>query len=508
MFGRALRAGFRAAKLSRRITMRSSLPLTAEPAWRTAMTATDTLYYVGTSTPESAPALPSPHPTQFGQANGPPGDGFVGAGWDVMGGYSCGTRLDTVGGNYGTMVYGCGGHNRVQNQLLGFNLNQDDPTFSWWQLPTYKTTETGGAQMYYSPSEQSALLAGGRGSAAVMTNSTGAGEDSASVTGWDRAFPVAYNGWIFPRKITTGQMGDNAPHGFRYKTTAFIPASVTGGAPLFMMSVSTQGPFTSGYVPQPGVSLTDWVDASAITSGVRRWPYYFRNCVTGAWTEHQWQPAGALRGSGFSSTPIGVFPDNKRVYVMGGVTGSSYWYLDFSAGYAGHTLVVPNVNVSQSVAPYSSLCFSVGDLLGRHFAVGLAQTSNPEGKLTVIDFDAGTSYYIDLAAQGFAGDPQDEFANITYDAANARVLYLQRNSGTNRIEYWSITVPATLNNSAGWVCSAKRTPALADAGMSSTHFGGSDRLANMYGKSDYLPDLGVCLVPFYRHRMLAFRPSV
>lgn len=469
----------------------------ALPAWRTAMSAEDTLYYVGTSTPESAPAL-SGMPTQFGSA----GTGSFGAGWDVISGYASGANLADVGGPFGKMVYGVGGHTRVQNQILSIDLNADDPTYGWWHQPTWETADQNSADFYWSPTESAALQAGGRGSAAYINPAN----ETATAATWDRAFPVAFGDWIFPRKMTTGQMGSNVPHGFRYKTTAFIPSSVTGGDPLYLAMMGPQGPFGQGAIPD-GSNDGEWFVAGSLVSGQRKWPYYFRNCVTGDWTMHQWQPDITTRGN-YSGSPIGVFTDIKRVYVVGVINSTNaYFYFDFTLGYAGHTKSSP-VTSRKACSGFAGFAFSEGDALGRHFAVGLAYTATPETKIVVYDFDTDTDLHVDLAADGFSVSPVDEYVNFTYDAANSRVLVLARNTTTYALEYWSIEVPAVLTNTAGWVCSAKRTPSLGDAGMSSTHFGGADRMAHLYGKSDFLPRLGVCLVPFNQNRMLAFRPSV
>lgn len=470
------------------------------PAWRQAMVAEDTLYYVGTNTPESAPQLLG-MPTQFGKGGGPPGDGFLGAGWDVISGYASGTMVSDDGGPFGKVVYGCGGHTRVQNQLLGFDINKDNPTFGWWHQPTWSTADVNGANFYWSPTESAALQAGPRGAAAFIDPDN----EPATAATWDRQFPVAFGNWIFPRKMTTGQMGNNVTHGVRYKTTGYIPASMTRGDPLYLAVMGAQGPFGLSY-KAAGTTDADWFDSSVLVSGARRWPYYFRNARTDTWALHQWQPAGTLRGTSYSGTPVCVFTDIKRAYVLAAVTGSSYWYLDFTLGYVGHTVVNPGAASYPAMSGYCGVAWSEGDRLGRHFAVGLARTMTDETKLVVIDFDAGTSFYVDLAAYGFAAWPEEEFQNMTYDATRGRVLFLRRGSN-NRLEYWSITVPAVLTNVAGWVCSAKRTPALADAGMASTHFGGNDRMAHLYGKSDFIPRLGVCLVPFTQQPMLAFVPS-
>jgi hypothetical protein len=475
----------------------AALPPLYIPAWRTAMTETDRLYYVGTSVPYDAPALPG-MPQSFGSSGTAP-DSF-GAGWDVISGYSSGTWLESESGAYGMMVYSTGGHTRLQNQILGFNLSLDDPTFTWWQQPTWVTSDTAGTDLYYSPSEAAALEAGPRGTAARIRLDT---NETADAGAWDGDFPVAGGDWIFPRKMTTGQMGNNVPHGLRYSCAQFIPASLTGGAPIYMGIPGPQGPFAQAYKPAT-ITDSEWMDASVLVSDARRWPYYFKNCTTGAWTLNQWLPT-QLGVGGFGGPKIGVFTDLKRVYICGagsGLNSPGWCYLDFTGGAAGHTVSAWSGGML-GIGRYVSGAWSEGDVLGRHFAVFASDQNNDS--LVVYDFDAGTSFAIDLGSQGYSHDPNDEWQGMSYDAENSRVLIVRRNTTTWAPYYWSITVPATLTNAAGWVAD-ERTLTLDDAGISSTHFS-SPAMSNLYGKSRYLPPLGVCLVPFNQQRMLAFRPS-
>ena len=468
----------------------------AFPAWRAAMSAADTLYYVGTSTPENAPALPG-MPTQFGAS----GAGNFGAGWDVMSGYSSGTLIESLGGAFGSMVYGVGGHTRLQNQLLRFDLNQDDPTFSWWQQPTWVTSDTAGADLYYSPSEAAALVAGPRGTAARIRLDTNETADGAA---WDRQFPVAANGWIFPRKMVTGQMGNGVPHGHRYHSTTFVPSEVTGGDPLYLAILGPQGPFAQSYMPD-GVTDAEWFDASALLSGSRRWPYHFKNVRTGAWTVHQWQPPEASIG-GFGGPKLGLFRDLRRVYFVGagtrgGAGSSGFYHWQFTD--SGHT-VSSWTGGQLGVGRYASGAWSDGDPLGRHFAI--FPSDQFDGRLVVYNFDAGTSFYVNLAPQGYSHDPNDEQVGFSYDAANRRVFIVRRNNTTFDLGYWVVTVPNTLTDTAAYVATF-RTLALSDPAMESSHLSNSFQATYFYNKTRFHPGLGVILLPFAQVRQLAIIPS-
>ena len=312
------------ASYTRRISRIGSVDTGQPPAWRQAMVQTDRLYYVSTTAPGwTGDALNTPVPTHFGPNDQDTG---YGAGWDVMTGYSSGTLLEDIGGPWGTMVYGTGGHTRLQNQLLGLNLSPDAPSFSWWQQPQYQTAAVNGAELYYNPTEFAALPANRK----ILADE--------SVARWDGGFPVGYDGWIYPAKMTTGQMGNNCPHGFRYATTCFVPASVTGGDSLYFASLGPQGPFAQSWKPLDGAA-NDWVKPEALFSGslYRRSAFYFKNTRTGAWTEHKWQPD--IRLYGFTQQQCGVFRDLKRVYISGDEAGGTagWWHIDMSNGFANLT---------------------------------------------------------------------------------------------------------------------------------------------------------------------------
>lgn len=474
------------------------------PAWRMAMTSEDTLYQVGTNTPEDAPALTgptSPVATHMGNT----GAGFLGAGWDVMRGYSSGTWVGSLG-DYGSMIYGTGGHKIISNQLLRLNLSENTPTWSWWQDPIYVTSDTASADLYYSPSEQATLVAGVRGLAAQFDVDSGDGlsETAASVARWDGAFPVAFDGWIFPRKMTTGQMGNGVPHGYRYQNQAYLPASVTGGAPMYWMALSSQGPFSQNYSPQ-GVSDTAWCDASVLSGGSRvKFPYYVKNCTTGAWTEHQWQPDNLNNVTAFGGQRAGLFEDNKRLYVCSYQSGSPcFYYYDFTSGYAGHTVSAVTSGLAE-FEKYTGGAFFVSDD-GKHCCVSSRRGVGNEAHLTVYNFDAGTSFTVDLSASTLDIPRDTEFACFTWDSTNSRVLAIRMNPSTYAIEYWAITPPATMGAS-GWSCSAKRTLAYSTGGLAA-QYEVANMYTEMYGKPQFIGALGVCIVTARQLPALAFIPT-
>jgi hypothetical protein len=116
---------------------------------------------------------------------------------------------------------------------------------------------------------------------------------------------------------------------------------------------------------------------------------------------------------------------------------------------------------------------------------------------------------VDLASFGFSYDTQDEKLGLSWDAANRRVLLVTQNRSSWRIEYWSISIPDVLTNATGWRA-VKRTLALDDPAMATTHFADGDinRIPGFYGKTRLHSRLGVILIPSGWYRTLGFVPGV
>ena len=536
------------------------------------MISQDTLYYVSSNGASEAPALTGA-PTHFGATEG--GSGAGTAGWDVMSGYSSGTLLADVGGPYGTMVYGTGGHTRLQNQLLGLDLNADNPTFSWYQQPTYKTSATGGAELYYDPVTAngfpitriipgqaiygtvgtsstptttqftpSALAPSSAGvdtllsrtlrfddnTATValrgisrLTTSNGSGalplitlasalpvapssgdtfqyatEDAGR---WDRGFPVAFDGWIYPAKKITGQMGDNVPHGFRYSSVGYVPSSMTGTDSMLFAGLGPQGPFAQSNYPYTTSTLDEWTDPSSLWtddySNLRaKGPYYFKNLRTNSWTEHKWKPNYAPYN--FPGLMVGVFTDTKRIYMVGTATapghgtGLGYWYLDMSSGFGSHTVgawTVPsgnNAGYDFAEGGYFSGAFTDKHPAGRH--IGFFPDINFADALLAIDFDSNTIVRLHLGSLGFTWPFYSEKIGMSYDPVGNRILMLLQDDTTHALSYYSIGLPADPMSATGYTVTSHNV---------NTSTGGmplSDT-AGFYGKTRIHPTLGCILAP-------------
>jgi hypothetical protein len=470
-----------------RTVSRITSDATRRPAWREAMTQMDCLYYV-TAVPAgwTGNTLNKPLPTHFGASDE---DVNWGAGWDVISGYSSGTLLEDVGGPWGTMVFGTGGHTRLQNQLLGMNLSQDVPGWSWWQQPMFKTSATRGAELYYNPSEFEALPP----NRIILPND--------SIANWDGRFPVGFDGWIYPDKMVTGQMGDNGPHGFRYSSTCFVPASVTGGDSLYFATLGPQGPFAQSWRPGDS-SNSAWLKPEALFDGDqgRRLPYYFRNTSTGAWSEHKWQPAYQIYG--FVQQQCAVFRDSRRIYVSGdrGNGTAGWWYIDMSNGMANHK-VSSRFEPAVPVAPNRAACGAWTDShpQGKHLAFW-PDLLNATG-LIVQDFDSNVQAALNIG-KGLNVPANEGQVGMSYDPANNRIIMLLQDREANELFYYSIGIPPDHLDASRYTVS-RRTLTLSDPVM-------ADQLTDatgFYGKTRLHPTLGVILVPFARSRMLGFAPS-
>jgi hypothetical protein len=457
------------------------------PAWRRAMAQKDRLYFVSAAAPGwTGGTLEKPLPTHFGPGEE---DTEYGAGWDVLSGYSSGTWLEDVGGPWGTMVYGTGGHTRFQNQLLGLNLSTDAPSFSWWQQPQFQTAAVSGAEVYYNPAEFDALPAQRK----IPTNE--------SLANWDKGFPAGFDGWIYPRKLTTGQMGHNCPHGFRYATTCFVPASVTGGDSLYFATLGPQGPFAQSFMPTGG-ALADWVQPDALFNGghSRRMPYYFKNTRTGAWSEHKWQPD--LNVYGFTGQQCGVFRDLRRIYISADEAGGTagWWYIDLSNGLAGMQRS-EWVRPSSNAAPNRYACgaWTDGHPSGRHM-VYFPDLLNTAG-LVLQDFDTNQQHRLNIG-KGLEIPTSSERIGMSYDAINHRILVLMVDAQSQSMYYYAIGIPADPLNAGAYTVS-RTTLEVDDPAMAAQ----LPNATTFTRKTHLLPRLGVILVPFGRHRMLSFVPG-
>jgi hypothetical protein len=462
------------------------------PAWRQAMTQFDTLYNVGTAIPSSAnPSIAFPGGiVPYGFSTN---DDY---GWDVMSGYSSGVLLEDVGGPFGTLVFGTGGHTRIQNQILSLGISDDSPAFGWFQQPYFETSAVNGAELYYNRTEFDAL-------AANRKTGNGGGTETAMTAAWLAAgggFPMGYEGWIFPRKLVYGQLGNNNPHGFRYMAPNYVPSAMTGtGSGAYLIVEAPQGPFAESWLPS-GASAADMVDPSARwPSGRRKWPVWCKDVYSGVWT----RLAGVYQPDylpyGFIRQHTALAADQKRIYVSVDVGNgtAALWYIDFTNGIAGAT-ISSLISPSTAVAPNRGTtgAFTAGHPDGRHLWYW-PDLLNPSG-LIVQDLDAGTQARLSIGQA--LNIPASDEPGMQYDAANNRIVILQ-NRGNGVLTYRSVALPSDPMNAGGYAVSAERSLA-ADASV-----GTPVAPSYFYGKTRLHSQLGVMFVPQDRGPMLAFRPA-
>jgi len=118
--------------------------------------------------------------------------------------------------------------------------------------------------------------------------------------------------------------------------------------------------------------------------------------------------------------------------------------------------------------------------------------------LIVQDLDSGTQTRLSVG-QGLNILSTDE-PGMQYDAANNRILILQRYDG-GVLKYRSVSIPSDPFIAAGYVVSAERTL------VANSSVAQPVAPSRFYSKARLHSQLGVIFVPQDRGRMLAFRPS-
>lgn len=452
------------------------------PAWVQAMTVSKRLYVVNGTHPGNTTGLllSSGFPTHFGDNV----TGSFGAGWDVMSGYSSGVHYADASA-FGRMEYRTGGHTRLQNQALGLDLNAGAPSYSWAEQPTYQTSDTAGANMYYDPG------------ASVQT----VGEDGAS---WNRVFPVKFDGWVYPRALTDGNMGNSVPHGMRYCTVCYVPAAASGSDPLLLAVLGPQGPFAVAYKPA-NVTDAEWFDPAWVHgSGRRKQGIYVKNLRTGAWSRVGLHPDLAGLG-GFAAIAVTHEPYTRKCWVSVDGTTALHYSIDFTGFENTGTVTVGSVvTPAGSHAPnrYCQGAFTAGSRHGHRLWVWPSLSSNTD--LVIQDVAAGTNSSVNLSSKGLWLPIGFEKVGTSFDPVNNRMLVIVPDGNppslTNGMALWEITIPASYTDVASYTVT--KTILSTDAAVPALT---GLTMAEFYGKTQYLPRLGVCLVPFHS-TMLGFRP--
>lgn len=461
----------------------------AFPTWRSDMASPDTLYYVSAGVPSSANA-----------AFAYPGQGTVALAYgfttnenyadDLIGNYASGTLLHDDGGAYGSMVFGVGGHTRIQTQILRCNLSEDAPTWDWFQQPTYELSDTNGADHYWNPAEVSGFA----------SNRKIAIDDNAS--GWDKGFPMGFaDGWVYQRKIKNGEVGNGVLHGYRFNCVAYVPPSVTGwGVGGFLANNhSPQGPFAQSFIASTGMALGDLVDAEALGTTVRLDKTAVCNVSTGEWTfVPDYGPDIAKYGEFIAPTVV-VSSRTKRAYVLFIKASQEYGFycVDMADGveaatYSAWTRLLGTDGDAYPNA-YSMAAFTEGFSRDLLYAVHGSTSTD----LVLMDLDAGT-------AQRLAIDNATAMPNagsLLYDRNRHRLLHVHYDSGASAFRVIKIGIPADVTDEDAYTVSTDTISV--DGSVSFTAPTNTD----WFGRISYHPGLDVVLIAQVNKRLLAFRPS-
>lgn len=465
-----------------------------QPAWRSAMTVGDRLYYVSASTIDSANAA-------FDWPN-------KGIGWSLANNFSTntnyardqctnycsGTILYDDLGPHGSMVFGTGGHTRVQTQLLRCRLSEDAPTWDWWQNAVYETSDTGNNDFYWNPTE----------AASFPANRTIALPEDYS--GWDGTFPMGWNGWVFPRKIKTGQTAANTIHGYRFNCVAYVPPSLTGTGRggLIATTHSPQGPFAQSWKPgsMPVASLLDG-EAIQTVSGTnyRRNVMCLRDVGDGLWRRVPgYAPYVPLYGEYVSPTVV-VSERTKRAYVLFAKAGGNYgyYYVNLASGITSATYSsfteLTYASGAGNPTEYAMSAFTDGFSRDLLYAVRNADKS----KLVVMDLDNGIEYPL---AINNTIDLMTPNGTLMYDSLRHRLLHVRWDSAAGTYRLWKITIPDDITNASAYGVTSSLLSVDASIGSLATPIE-TDR----FGRISFHKRLGCVLIATRDARMMGFVPA-
>lgn len=466
------------------------------PQWRLDMVATDTVYEIGDAPSVLAAKIVWPD----GVANPP---FFTGP--EITNphfSYGSSVYVPDVG-TYGTLLFFSTGEDTFHNQISGFGLSANTPTYDYWQQPSFVTSAeaaaTANADWYYSPTDAGDIET--NQPQRVIT------QDGLWDATWDDVFPVTINDWVLRRKPTNFTTGNNVAHWARYDSAVCIPASMTGTgySAILCNPRCFHGPFTSGgggWKP-PGISAAQW--STELWAGVRRKSFvHAQNTNTKAWSIIA-DPIPDVTGySGdIASTRACVDTVNKRVYYQDYDTGSvtrCVYYLDCSSGLASATFSAAILLTEYSSAGFSQASNSVlTDQSPAGQRLWFFKDGANDGGLLVIDLNAGT--FRRIAGVTNLDFTTDQLA-FSYIAASNEIVITSKSGGVPK--NWRFVVPADPTNAANY--SVTKTTLALDTGV--TVEAAHQDTWQFGERSKYIPELGViCLTQRYG-KILAYRPEV
>ncbi len=467
------------------------------PAWRRGLPV-NRLLGVGTNVPGVvAPTFSGTVPSHMGA--GSDTSPSVGAGWYLMGGFSSAVYFEDTG----DQVILSGGHQQLLTWMLGQNFKAAAPAFFVWDQPRYATAPGPGIQFYSSPSVAAALPSSRKIQSSPF-------EDS---SGWDRGFPVAYDDWVYEDKLGDGCVLLNTPHGGRYATTRAVPAAVTGGEPILLMTLGPQGPFALGAQPS-GVTLAEWFKPEFLTAGGTRrlWGIYGLKIYSKEWVKLCDRPD--VDSTGFYSLAASLDRYSKRVYVTcDTVSGQqAQFYVDFTNGLSDVRTSAITYTSIEGEAPHR---WTTGALLQGHPRRLLCwPASNRTSKLYWQNLEGGSDFVVDLAAQGLYLQTSGalsyyELIGMSYQRAKNRLIIVVPDGSppvypASAIAVWYIDLPPDLTNAAAYTVRKVVLPVDASCGTIDWSNSG---LTQFYGKCELIDELNWVPVPFLRNVSIGFVPD-
>lgn len=472
---------------------------TSVPAWRAAMTQTNTVYAIGepNSVLEGQPVWPhggSTPPALWGENEI---ETVINHGWT-------GVVHAEDASRYGKLINQSAGEFSLPNNVQAFDLTTG--TWEMWQQPLFALDQAGAeaidADCYYDPTEYAGLASTQKSDATHTWNPS--------------TYPLGANkvgsyGWIWYRKALTLSLGSGTSYVNRYNSSAWLPSSMTGlGAGVRVVNEDTLcGPGGGGRLTG-SANDADWYDASRLWgSGKNKFYVRYQNTVSKARGRFPVPNPEASNGADITRNASCVDVASKRLYyyTAGGAPGHGIFYYDLTAGIAGATVsALLSLTLPQGDPVFGlgrgSRVFTEGHPSGRRLWYfldeGIANT------LFMIDLDTTTGYRLTIPGLDIHSGSVD-YAGVSFAYMQGKlVLVSRRYDNPSVIKMHVVTIPSdpTVEDDYSSV-----TTTLAIAAGTTIETSGANFIYP-YGWGTYMERLGVIVLKQDRQHLLAFRPSI
>lgn len=472
----------------------------ATPAWRAAMSATDTVYTAGQTAVASGVASAWVYPS-----------GSIPSRW----GDSTYERRKHSGfggavflpdqGSHGTLVFGGTGEGVWENNFEKWQVSDANPAFGVWCQPAYHTDSaacvSAGDDVYYSPTDaaNTAIVAAAR----KFT----ASDDIATL--WDRGFPMSLDNWVYRRKPQGWTLKGNQPHWFRYNTPIVVPAWMarTTKAIILCKENSLHGPFAQGWKPS-GVSDTDF-HTDLWGSGRRKWYAVWQDTASGAWSRLASAVPDMSSPDTFNDHAV-LDTKNRRVYYLcvpgtGGSPCATY-YLDLASGIASATFSALTAVTGAGIKPEfdrTNICITDQHPTGKRLLYFRSDAGGHGDagaeRIGMVDLDTGVAYDLNLGTRGM-DTGTNPCVHFSYRPSTNEVLMVSTYVGTTP-RLHKFTVPSDPTSAANYTVT-NITPSLG-SGVS------IESQVILPGGKRWMwhEELGCFIGPQTDNAMLAVRPS-